>query len=347
MNDHPMLVAEPTGVDRVTQVLKGQIRSGALAPGQRLLPRRELCDHFGVSATVIHAAYDRLEAEGLIHRKAGSGVLVAESVRPPKTRLIGVLTDYARDFVESYFEPLMEAAAEKGVIIMPVSLAFPPAGRTWKSLTEDLLAQGPDALLVDVDGPNRPLDEWHALIGDTPVCYVNRWTWQGVEPERAVLTQYAGILSGSLERLQARGHERILVLTHAQRNLPGLRRDLELICRRAGLAFDEVFAVLAGDEMHSDPAAAVTKVRTLRPQAVLGEGDYLVAALEALCPETARLDRIGCYNTWHSRRPGRAFSTYAIDMKSLWLRAIDSFERAPEVVRTPPQFIARWPGEFE
>jgi DNA-binding transcriptional regulator YhcF (GntR family) len=65
----------PVGV-QLTWALGGAIRSGALAAGDRLPPLRELADELGVNANTLRAVYARLEAEGLIESRHGSGTFV-------------------------------------------------------------------------------------------------------------------------------------------------------------------------------------------------------------------------------------------------------------------------------
>lgn len=59
--------------------LRGQIESGALAPGDRIPTERELVEGSGVSRTVVREAIARLTAEGLLEPRQGSGVFVTEA----------------------------------------------------------------------------------------------------------------------------------------------------------------------------------------------------------------------------------------------------------------------------
>jgi DNA-binding FadR family transcriptional regulator len=65
----------PVGVQLVW-ALGGAIRSGALAAGDRLPPLRDLADELGVNANTLRAVYAKLEAEGLIESRHGSGTFV-------------------------------------------------------------------------------------------------------------------------------------------------------------------------------------------------------------------------------------------------------------------------------
>jgi DNA-binding transcriptional regulator YhcF (GntR family) len=65
----------PVGV-QLAWALRGAIESGVLRTGDRLPPLRELAVEVGVNANTLRAAYAKLEAEGLIETRHGSGTYV-------------------------------------------------------------------------------------------------------------------------------------------------------------------------------------------------------------------------------------------------------------------------------
>jgi DNA-binding FadR family transcriptional regulator len=87
----------PVGV-QLAWALRGAIESGVLRPGDRLPPLRELADEVGVNANTLRAAYAKLEADGLIETRHGSGTFVTG---PPAGRdltpLVGAATRAAHD----------------------------------------------------------------------------------------------------------------------------------------------------------------------------------------------------------------------------------------------------------
>src|SRR3954453_5714657 len=68
---------------QLAEQLTAQIRSGLLAPGDRLPATRELAGLLGLNRTTISAAYELLEADGLISGHVGRGSFVAGTSRPP------------------------------------------------------------------------------------------------------------------------------------------------------------------------------------------------------------------------------------------------------------------------
>lgn len=65
-------------VDKIVNILTGDIKSGALPPGQRLLSIRRAAEDFDVSKNTVVDAYDRLTSRGLVVAMHGSGFYVSE-----------------------------------------------------------------------------------------------------------------------------------------------------------------------------------------------------------------------------------------------------------------------------
>src|SRR3954454_3467882 len=72
----------PVGV-QLAWALRLAIRDGRLAPGMRLPALRELADELGVSPHTLRSVYGRLEAEGLLSARHGSGTFVAPAAGDP------------------------------------------------------------------------------------------------------------------------------------------------------------------------------------------------------------------------------------------------------------------------
>ncbi len=66
----------------VARAIATAIRSGAHSPGDRLPAERDLARRFGGARGTIRAALDRLENQGLIIRRVGSGTFVTDAARP-------------------------------------------------------------------------------------------------------------------------------------------------------------------------------------------------------------------------------------------------------------------------
>lgn len=65
-------------VDQAADLIRASILSGARPAGSRLPPERALAEQLGISRLTLRAALARLEAEGLVQPRQGSGVLVLD-----------------------------------------------------------------------------------------------------------------------------------------------------------------------------------------------------------------------------------------------------------------------------
>lgn len=65
--------------EQLEALLRQRLRSGALAPGERLPTEHELCRTLGVSRTTVRRALGRLTERGLLVRHPGRGTFVASS----------------------------------------------------------------------------------------------------------------------------------------------------------------------------------------------------------------------------------------------------------------------------
>jgi DNA-binding transcriptional regulator YhcF (GntR family) len=99
----------PIGV-QIAWALRAQIRDGRFGPSQRLPGLRELAETTGVNISTARAVYQRLEHEGLIDSRQGSGTFVASSKRTSST--VGTIAgDAARQAHATGVDPREVATA--------------------------------------------------------------------------------------------------------------------------------------------------------------------------------------------------------------------------------------------
>ena len=65
-----------TGYADIAEHFRGLIRSGAMSPGDRMPPIREVMETWGVSSATASRAYKVLKAEGLTRASTGTGTVV-------------------------------------------------------------------------------------------------------------------------------------------------------------------------------------------------------------------------------------------------------------------------------
>ncbi|HEV7938336.1 MAG TPA: GntR family transcriptional regulator [Solirubrobacteraceae bacterium] len=99
----------PIGV-QLAWGLRARIGDGRLAPGQRLPGLRELAEMLGINANTARSVYQRLEQEGLIDSRQGTGTFVASVAQEPSA--VGqIAADAARQARQTGVDPREVAAA--------------------------------------------------------------------------------------------------------------------------------------------------------------------------------------------------------------------------------------------
>jgi DNA-binding transcriptional regulator YhcF (GntR family) len=86
--------------EQLRRQLAQLIRSGALTPGQRLPPLRQLAGDLGLAVGTVARTYRELEADGLVTARRGGGSRVSDTL-PAMTdgQRQQQLGEYAADFV--------------------------------------------------------------------------------------------------------------------------------------------------------------------------------------------------------------------------------------------------------
>ncbi|MFL6665278.1 MAG: GntR family transcriptional regulator, partial [Rhizobacter sp.] len=86
-NPSPALTrgADVTLTDQLTARFSERIRQRLLAPGSRLPSVRECARHHGVSAYTVVAAYDQLQAQGLVEARRQRGFYVRHTLPEART----------------------------------------------------------------------------------------------------------------------------------------------------------------------------------------------------------------------------------------------------------------------
>lgn len=97
--------------------LAGLVATGALRPGDRLPPLRQLAGDLGLAVGTVARTYRELEAAGLVVSRRGGGTRVADSPATARPRGMGErLDDLAGRFVEQALGTGADAAAVTGAV---------------------------------------------------------------------------------------------------------------------------------------------------------------------------------------------------------------------------------------
>jgi DNA-binding transcriptional regulator YhcF (GntR family) len=127
----------PIGV-QLAWGLRARIGDGRLAPGQRLPGLRELAEMLGINANTARTVYQRLEQEGLIDSRQGTGTFVASIAQEPSA--VGqIAADAARQARRTGVDP-REVAAALYVTAEPASDAATQASERRRELRTQIAA---------------------------------------------------------------------------------------------------------------------------------------------------------------------------------------------------------------
>jgi GntR family uxuAB operon transcriptional repressor len=152
------LTAEATGQKRsqnmaaITARLKSAIESGGYSNGDQLPPERELAERFGAARSTIRRALDRLEREGMVTRKVGSGTFVTFSGRADRL-----------DDISDTVSPLQLVETRFSIEPYMVELAVQHATRKDLEIIASVLDRM-EPLLHDKDSFSRWDAEFHLCL---------------------------------------------------------------------------------------------------------------------------------------------------------------------------------------
>ncbi len=119
-------VKQPRISDVIMQQLETMILEGALKPGQRLPPERELAAQFEVSRPSVREAMQKLAARGLLVSRQGGGTFVAEDLG---AGLSDPLLELFKSHPESQYDLLEFRHALEGVSAYYAALRSTPADK--------------------------------------------------------------------------------------------------------------------------------------------------------------------------------------------------------------------------
>ena len=86
-------ISKTSAVDEATTALRRVMLDGEFAVGARLPPERSLAETLGVHRATLRCALARLEAEGLVRARHGSGYEVLDFLKTSTAALLGPLLD--------------------------------------------------------------------------------------------------------------------------------------------------------------------------------------------------------------------------------------------------------------
>jgi len=135
---------------RLANMLREQIVSGYIKPGQFLLSENELCKYYGMSRTSVRKSLEQLHKEGLIVKKVGQGTIVSPDFvpSPGEKRTLRILATSPSHYVDNCLGTIIEAFQARYPQIDVKLLHFPSFNFWDWQRTGAELGVRPDLVLV-------------------------------------------------------------------------------------------------------------------------------------------------------------------------------------------------------
>jgi DNA-binding LacI/PurR family transcriptional regulator len=270
---------------QLRQQLAWLIASGQVQAGERLPPVREVARHLGINRNTVRAAYQHLEADGLITLRQGRGSLVLpdeerRSRQQPTTVptfAVGVLVPGLNPFYAPFLQGIEETARDAPWLLLVCYTHDRP--ELTKRYLDQLIARQVDGLIVftvlpETEGEARNLP---------PVVHVDKPDARGnvilLDSERAAFLATCHLLE--------HGHRRIGLISGPLKwsNVRQCYAGYEHALRSAGLGVDAdcvaevpTFTIEAGRQ-----GAQQLLELPNPPTAIFGAADLLaIGAMQAI-----------------------------------------------------------------
>ncbi|MFC5648199.1 extracellular solute-binding protein [Paenibacillus solisilvae] len=154
---------------QLASILREQIISGYIKPGEFILSENDLCRYYGMSRTSVRKSLDNLLKEGLIVKKAGLGTIVSPDliIDEPGTKVLRILATSPSHFMDICMPMIIEEFQKHYPNVKVKCLGF-PTEEFWESvrasnelgLQADIILVG-DRQLIEMEdaGPFIDLKE--------------------------------------------------------------------------------------------------------------------------------------------------------------------------------------------
>ncbi|MBA4542200.1 MULTISPECIES: extracellular solute-binding protein [Thermoactinomyces] len=135
---------------KLANILREQILSGYIKPGEFLLSENELCKFYGLSRTSVRKSLDELLKEGLIVKKPGQGTMVSPDleITEKQRRILRILAPSPSFFVDNGLPVIIERFLQEHPHV-DVKVLSLPSFYFWESLrTSREMGLDPDLVFV-------------------------------------------------------------------------------------------------------------------------------------------------------------------------------------------------------
>ncbi|WP_127578758.1 extracellular solute-binding protein [Paenibacillus koleovorans] len=112
---------------KLANILREQIYSGYIKPGEFLFSENELCRYYGISRTSVRKSLEQLQKEGLIVKKVGQGTIVSPDLIIPESQMkvLRIMAPVPSHFADHALPMMIDAFKRKYPNVEVKLLGFP------------------------------------------------------------------------------------------------------------------------------------------------------------------------------------------------------------------------------
>jgi len=309
------------------------LASGAIHPGEQLMPDTELAKQYGVNKKTVANGMAILSKEGLLERAPGRGTIVLRNeILQPRRNAVGLIMLSQGHLFKSLSQKINEALVKRKLYPVLINndifhTALSSGDKSLLvSLLENIINDNPFGLIVDGD-EMIPFDflESNLRRSGSLVFVLHYQREKLMEKARYVLIDHEAGGRELAKYLVANAHRRITFFPGAEQTKVGyvgspqqqIMRGMKKVCLEAGVEFiDEVpTRLMAGEDIDSVIRECFKDPRKAPPTAAGCTYDFLAydKIMPRLCAQGINIPDdvsiVGFYNTpWAEKAQPRLTS---------------------------------------
>lgn len=275
-------------VVQLSQQLTWLIASGHIEVGEKLPPVRELADQLSINMHTARAAYQQLEAEGLVSMRQGRGTIVqpldlrrlAERLPGMRSFVVGIIIPGFNPFYNPFLKGIEAAARDDPTLFFICSTHDSPQAAS--GYLHQLIARNVEGIIVTgTDLDHDPLIEDQLSQPDAllPIVYTDVPGFPGCH----LLFDLEGGGYQAARHLVEHGHERIGLITPST-EWPNVGQVFAGYRRAVGTVRENLIAVVEGFTLEAGIQGCVRLLdQPDRPSAILAADDNLaIGTIQAI-----------------------------------------------------------------
>lgn len=198
----------------ILEWIRKQIVDKELKPGERMYSENELMELFSVSRQTVRHAISKLEFEGIVERRRGSGTYIRErktEIRHAKSMQIAVITTYIDEYIFPKIIQEIEQTVSKEGYTLQIASTHNSVEKERELLQKLIKEDAVDGIIIESTKsalPNPNILLYKKIIErEIPLVFLNSYYPQLKVPHVSLNDKMAGKLATQF--LISKGHRKI------------------------------------------------------------------------------------------------------------------------------------------